>query len=179
MGEFITISDEELRKGIRIAIGQPVSFVEEPIHKNRLKRLEYLNVNSFGIRSLEGIEQCQSLKHLCLADNQCSDLSPLQKLTKLERLDLSYHASLQWESLTQPMLSIKEIVLQSCGLKDDSILRYFPNVKGVILFNNQITEFHEMWNLKNLEYVDLRYNPISVQDIEIFVNLTGVDVESK
>lgn len=174
----IEIPDKKLRYGLEKVINPP-SLRKQELNKETLKNIRYLNLNNRNIINLEGIKWCEKLEVLYLADNSFEDISPLERLPKLQLLDLSMNPQIHWMSLSRPLYTVERLFLRSCELPNDLILKYFPNIRQVSLFHNQITQIEYLYDLQHLDSVDLLHNPIPAVELEVFYNQTGVGIMEK
>lgn len=174
----IKISDQNLRLALEKEVNPP-SLIEREINKKSLSSIRYLNINSRDIKNLKGVEWCENLEVLFAAGNLFEDINPLLSLKKLRILDLSINPNIKWNLLNKPFYSVEQLFLRSCKLENDLALEWFPNVKRLSLFHNNIKHIESLYSLRHLEAVDLLHNPISISGIEFFHNSTGVGVMDK
>lgn len=172
------IKDAELVKFLKGELNR-FNLVKKPLDENTLSHIRYANISSWDIRDLSGIEGCVKLNHLYMANTEVSDLSPLLELDNLIALDISMNPQVDWSKINQPFETVKGLSLRSCELKSDEILKFFPNVINVSLFDNQISKIKRIHLLKKLEAVDLQHNLISKVELESFYNITGLGTISK
>lgn len=172
---MVNISDTELKKALKKEIGAR-RMINDSFDEKQLASIKYLDLNSYGIKSLEGLEYCEKLEVLYLANNPIKDISVLYSLKNLRYLDLSYNGDIDWSTLNRPLLSVEEVILRDCSLTTDSVLEFFPNVKEVSFFYNQIESIQTLYKLSQLNYVNLQHNLIPQVEIEAFCNLTGVAI---
>ena len=103
--------------------------------KNLKGTKEFKFAISRGIQSIEGLEYAIHLEKVKLSDNEISDLSPLQGLTKLVYLDLHRNR-----------------------ITDISPLSGLVNLEFLDLYNNWIENVKPLSTLVNLKFLDLHYN---------------------
>lgn len=154
------------------------SMRKRELNQKVLSKIRYLNANYRGIGDLSGIENLVNLETLYLSWNSFRDLTPLSKLPKLRRLDLSGNPQIDWAGLDVTFDSVEYLDIRSCMIESDEFLKHFPNLKEVSLYNNRIRSINMMYNLERLESVDLRHNSVSDEEIEVFINHTGCCVQA-
>jgi Leucine-rich repeat (LRR) protein len=117
-----------------------------------IQEIEELEMSSYGIDDLEGIQYCKNARSIDLSNNKISDLLPLTVLKELEDLDLSDN---------------------EIGYIDDIV-----NLKGlrsIMLSNNYIQDISPLFELDLLEYADLAGNNIDSDQLQTLIEL-GVTV---
>ena len=117
-----------------------------------LEEMEELEMSSFGINELDGIQFCIHVRTIDLSNNMISDLFPLMGLKEIEDLDLSDN---------------------EIGFIDD--IGNLKRLKSVILANNYIEDISPLFELDDLEYVDLAGNKIDPGQIDTLFEM-GVTV---
>lgn len=176
--EMIDISDKNLLREIEKEINPP-SLRRQELTSKMIQKIKYLNLSRCEIKSLKGIEYCRNIEVLYLIDNKFEDISPLTELQNLELLDLSMNPQIDWSTLTKSLNSVKYLYLRSCELPSDLVLRFFPNVRQVSLYHNNISKVESLYNLKQLDSVDLSHNKVTSYELNIFINKTGVGIMKK
>ena len=127
------------------------------IHNNEVIELE-INRSSFKMVDvdLKLIGELTNLQKLTLECNQITKIEGLDKLTKLQELDLAYN------------LYITEI----------KGLNKLTNLQVLNLDYNKITEIKGLNKLTNLEILNLDYNKITeTQGLDKLTNLRELDLE--
>lgn len=176
--EMIHISDKNLLREIEKEINPP-SLRRQELTSKMIQKIKYLNLSRCEIKSLKGIEYSRNIEVLYLIDNKFEDISPLTELQNLELLDLSMNPQIDWSTLTKSLNSVKYLYLRSCELPSDLVLRFFPNVRQVSLYHNNISKVESLYNLKQLDSVDLSHNKVTSYELNIFINKTGVGIMKK
>lgn len=117
-----------------------------------LEEMEELEMSSYGINELDGIQFCIHVRTIDLSNNMICDLLPLMGLKEIEDLDLSDN---------------------EIGFIDD--IGNLKRLKSVILANNYIEDISPLFELDDLEYVDLAGNKIDPGQIDTLYEM-GVTV---
>lgn len=146
-------------------------------------KLTRLLANTNKISSLEPIKNMVNLIELHISDNQISDLSPLEKLSALEDLDIANNPDITsievFKKLTNiselkmhnamkvkdfsPISSLKnldDLTITRSGLKDISFLEGLNNITEMSLQSNEITDISPLVNMANLREIKLGFNKI-------------------
>ena len=63
------------------------AFEGQDINPDMMEKFDLLDMNDYGITSIEGIQYAKNLRHLYMANNEIKDLTPLKECNKLEILD--------------------------------------------------------------------------------------------
>jgi Leucine-rich repeat (LRR) protein len=82
--QIVIITDQNLDKAVRSALGQPFGFLT----KASMLDLITLDAKQLGIRNLKGLENATNLTWLDLDTNNITDITPLTGLTNLQVLNL-------------------------------------------------------------------------------------------
>lgn len=141
--------DPSLEIQARYDINKPIGDLSE----EDLSKVCSLQVNvmtNSKIRLLTGLEKCTNLSYLILGLQEISDISPLNTLTKLEKL-----------SLTQNWL-----------IEDISPLRNLSDLKELDFQSNNVSDISALSSLNKLEYLNIMENPIN--DLSPLSNLTNL-----
>ncbi|TDY12270.1 leucine-rich repeat domain-containing protein [Meridianimaribacter flavus] len=120
--------------------------IDNPINKDigiydlsKIKSTSILKIDNKEIKSLLPLTFLENLKELYLARVQIQDFSPIQRLTKLEKLELI-----------------------DLNLKEVGFLSYLDDLKHLNLSNNKISSryFEPIENLNSLVYLNMSNNEI-------------------
>jgi len=109
---------------------------------------------------------------LYLKNHYIEDLSPLEGLTKLEKLTVwgSYVSDIEClENLT----SLKQLNLQDNSIEDISALTNLINLEELILSDNQISEISSLEGMKKIQKLQLVNNNVSL--IESLRNMKNIN----
>jgi Leucine-rich repeat (LRR) protein len=117
-----------------------------------IQEMEEVEMSSYGINDLEGVQFCKHARSIDLSNNRISDLLPLAVLKELEDLDLSDN---------------------EIGFIDD--LGNLKGLRSVMLSNNYIQDISPLFELDELEYADLAGNDIDTDQLQTLIEL-GVTV---
>jgi glucan-binding YG repeat protein/Leucine-rich repeat (LRR) protein len=133
-GDVVTFEDASLEDAVR----EQLFISNRDLRASDLERLNFLDIENKGIKSLKGLEYAINLSSLYLLGNEISDLSPISKLSSLAYLDLSYN----------PIESIAEI----SNLKD---------LQSLNLSGTKITDISQVLNYTNLSWLGIRDSNVS------------------
>jgi internalin A len=123
------------------------------------QNLKILALNSNAIRSINGIENLQSLDTIFLEENQIRDISPLLNLPKIKSFFLQKNKI----EITPPIHGLKnlyKINLQDNLLREVDSIYDLPNLQILNLYRNQIKVFPKLMNLPKLEQILMSDNQI-------------------
>ncbi|HKK42046.1 MAG TPA: leucine-rich repeat domain-containing protein, partial [Bacteroidales bacterium] len=109
---------------------------------NYLTDTEELELSSWAINDLDGVQFCINATVIDLSNNRITDLSPLAGLSLIEELDLSDNR-----------------------ISDIDTLSNLLNLKNLMLANNSVKDISPLLDLDKLEYVDFSGNKISDDQI--------------
>ena len=142
--------DEKLRQVVRNTLGIPL---DTPIRTDNMLRLNLLDGNNKGIRSIEGLQYAKNLEVLYLEVNSISDVTPLSNLTRLEDLRLG-----------------------SNQISDISPLANLVGLRILVLEINQISDFRPILALPELQTLYIRHNPGELDGISLGLNAIDLQV---
>lgn len=139
---------------------------EETIAKAKAENAEYLCLDCNGIEDIRLLSSLSGLRELKLSGcKDIDDFSPLQYLSDLERLDLSF-SSVRDIGFLFSLVNLKRLSLNFCQeIKDFSPLSSLVNLRelGLKLCIND--DFRFLSNLNNLIALDLQGALLRVKDI--------------
>ena len=151
---------------------------EQPITKEKMKQLQSLDAENRSISNLSGLEHAINLQELKLNRNYIRDISPLAKLTKLQRLELKYsQININDISPLANLTNLQYLLLDEDKITDITPLANLTNLQYLSLVGNQITDISPLANLTNLQVLYLNNNKIS--DISPLVRNTGLGKEDE
>lgn len=165
--------DERLQEGIGEILN--INMNKQDVTKKKLTSFTYLNVSHRDIQWIDGLEHCTELKSLFLIGNRVVDLEPLSDMRSLTLLDLSMNEDLNFHTLRHPVKSVEKLFLRSCKLDDLSFVEYFPNLRQLSLFHNNINDIKNLTLLKELRAVNLDANLVSQEEVEAYMGIYAVD----
>ena len=111
------------------------------------------------IKSLEGLEQAKNLIFLYVNRTKITDISPLEKLDKLEGLDLSSN----WISdISKLPKNLVWLTLDNNQVEDISVLAKMPQLYELSLLNNDISSIPDLSELNLLLYFPENGRPINI-----------------
>lgn len=131
-----------------------------------------LNATDYGITSLQGLEtRGTNLEYVSLDNNKIKDVSPLQKLTNIGFLDLSFNAI---ENI-KPLVGLSETFL-FLSYNNISDLSAFKGKKSVLLdlSGNNITDLSPLKDVKE-GFIDISENPLNEASLALIKELENQD----
>ena len=157
-----------------------LELIQREIEKQGLSWLtvESLFLHDEGITDLQGIEECENLRHLTLWGNDLkgSSLAPIAGLSKLKSLDVSGN-NLTSESL-QCLESLKDLEflhVAENNITDISALSELPKLQYLDLSYNKITDLSPLSELRELQALYLEGNdlgtiqPLAELDLRLLI----------
>ncbi|TVQ21210.1 MAG: leucine-rich repeat domain-containing protein [Spirochaetaceae bacterium] len=157
-----------------------------------LERITELDAEARGITSLEGIEKLANLAVLNLRGNRVEDVSPLAALSRLQRVSLRDNDIADLEAVNLIALAgLPE--LRSLDLRhnrgpshpespddhnrisDISVLAAFESLEALDIADNHISDITPLAGLTRLRHLDLRYNPLDIDDLAALAALTQLE----
>ena len=173
----VTIRDANLRAKITGALGKPSGGQLTAKDMLALTRLAAPNAD---IRDLTGLEHARNLQTLDLGgeyiqgegtvnSNAISDFSPLQALTQLTILNLSF-SSLSDVSFLSALTQLRTLYLWDNSITDVSPFAELTELTRLYLSNNTITDVSPLAGLTQLIYLFLDRN--SVTDVSPLARFT-------
>ncbi len=175
--EVVTIPDAELLQAVRDALGRPTGDLT-CLDMALLTRLEHDNG---GITNLAGLQYAVNLSHISLHDNDVADVSPLADLTSLLFLNLNVnevtdvgplrnlvnltdlHLCCTTGNITdvtplEGMTNMTWFNISNHELGNDvawQLLQNYPNLRGLWMGNNGLTDFAQVANWPDLEILQV------------------------
>ena len=120
------------------------------------------------------LQQIANLDELAISENfSISDLTPLQKLSRLETLSFSGTTVNSLEPLKN-MLTLESLHCGKNPITDLTPVAGLPNLKDLDFSNSQVEELMPIQNMKQLE--SLKFSGTPVKRLKYLVNLTGLKV---
>ena len=177
----VSIPDPNLAAAIREEL---VLTPNEPVTTYSILDLVNLAAPNRGIKSLTGLEHAVNLKGLNLASesisgegdvnsNAISDLSPLEKLTNLEKLALNRMSDLQDVSALASLTTLEWLYLNHTAVSDVSALASLTNLETLQLAGTAVSDVSALASLTNLEKLTLRGTAVS--DVSALASLTNLE----
>ncbi len=178
--QTVSITDPNLRAAIEDTLGKRGGA---PITQTEMATLTELRAPNADITDLAGLEAATNLARLDLGDayvalegrfinsNSISNLSPLEGLTQLTRLDLEGN---QIRDLS-PLAGLINLVILELGtnaISDITVLSGLTNLFSVRLWNNNISDISPLVANSGLgqgEEVNVSENPLSDTSINIHI----------
>lgn len=192
--EKLSFEDKKIEKTLKEVIG----LYERDITVLDMKDVEYINHNYMDTEHLEHVEYANNLKDLNAYGNNISDLTSLEKLTKLYYIDLENNDISNIDALAglteleylylrnndltnidalSKLTKLSNLNLSNNKITDISELKDLQSLDSLYLYNNEITDISVIENLVNLRHLDLDGNGITdISVIENLVNLSRLDL---
>lgn len=132
---------------------------------------------SSSIRDIENISELDGLEELNISNTFVVDLSPLEKQSKLKKLDISWN-SIDNLSHIKLLNTLEELYIYSTDVKDIKILKELSNLKKLNCFNINIEDISVLENLTQLEELNLSYTKvINIKPISKLKNLKSLRLD--
>lgn len=165
----IEFSDPTVEREVRRAINKPTG----PITILDTQYLTSLDLSSFWITSLQGMEYLTALNQLTLNQTGTDDITPLATLHRLEYLYLQTN-QIQEIDVVSYMLDLIELDLGDNQITDLSPLVWLQgkNLTTLRLGDNNISEISALRFITSLEILELQNNRIT--EIEPLHQLTSL-----
>ena len=117
------------------------------------------------------------LEKLTLTDRQISDLSFLEGMTRLKKLDLSGCAIAADMSVLKTLPALEELDLRGCSVSSLAFLEGAPSLKKLDLSRNAVGNLTVLSTIPTLQTLDLSDNAVSdLAPLAGLVELTSLDV---
>ena len=134
-----------------------------PLTKEKMLRLERIEVNYNDTLNLTGLEFATNLRTLNLnGSNHITDLHAIANLLNLVELHIrrpedALPMNLEILPLAN-LTNLEEVTLENCGISDISILANFAKLRRLYLENNHIEDFSPLAGLTHLRELRIRNN---------------------
>lgn len=170
--ELLDIEVEILDPALDQSIRAKLMLADDvPITKADMERLTNLRAGDGNIASLEGLEHAINLKHLNVAGNKISDLTPLSDLTKLSTF-YAYGTLISDLTPLVKLINLKSMDLAGCDIVDVRPLANLTKLESLNIRFNDIVDINPLTGLTNLTRLWLDNNQIV--DISPLTNLTNL-----
>jgi Leucine-rich repeat (LRR) protein len=135
----------------RLFLGKQIESIQnlDIITIESILQLKFLHARGFNLSNIKPIEQLTSLTRLDLSYNQISDISPLNTLTNLTYLGLVDNNISELNPLTS-LNNLTRLFLYNNQISDIRPLSALSNLTCLSLSNNQITDVSPLKSLTNL-----------------------------
>jgi hypothetical protein len=134
-------------KPLEKIVEETIGIENKEVTRDDIKKLLELRCNTPSeVYSLEGIEYAENLEILVFTNNKTSDISAINKLTKLKYVDLSFNEIIN----IQPLSNLENLC--TINLKNNSIVDISPLIK-----------------LKKIELLLLYGNPLSEDSYSLYL----------
>jgi internalin A len=149
-----------------------------PIVAEDVKDISTIIAKNKGIKSLAGLEKCQSLALLDLEGNEVSDLAPIKGLPRLQSLTLAKNKIANLAPLSESK------ALQLLDLADNQVTDLAPiagltSMTTLYLSNNKIQNIEPLAGLTKLWSLDLANNQVTdIKPIAKLKNLTSLHLKA-
>ena len=154
-----------------------------------MTNLNYIDLSGNKITKIEGLENLTNLKNLYLNDNLIVDITPLSPNISLTVLNLTGNAQIDGNRSNytgkklEALNKIGEILDRDGTINlDIDKLGLFDNYKRLTLSYQNLTTLEPLEGLTNLEYLDVSYNKLTLEDeksqeiLKSMTNLTELNL---
>lgn len=159
VSKAIEFPDKALENAIRKEINKETG----DIRQEDLLEITSLEIRSNKgeekIESIEGLQYCINLKDIYLYKQNISDISPLEKLTKLESLTI-FGSSIEKIDALKNLKELKVLNLTYNEVVDITPIKNLNKLERVSFYDNDIEEIDVLKNLKELKVLNLSKNEI-------------------
>ncbi len=173
----VSIPDPNLAAAIREELGLTPS---KAITTHTMLGLDRLEAPNAGIKDLTGLEHAVHLRRLNLDyryisgegnvnSSAVTDFSPLEKLTNLQTLLLSYMSNLVDVSALANLTQLEVLELSNTAVSDVSALANLTQLEVLELSNTAVSDVSALANLTQLEVLELNGTAV---DVSTLANLT-------
>lgn len=190
------IKDPLLRVDILIELGLE-EFYDDHKRPNKedLKRLTTLThrydpTRYDSVKTLKGLQYAENLEELIVNYNEIDSIKPLENLTKLHTLNLSYvkndehglfglpERRIKDISPLKNLVRLKKLHLSGNNIKDLSVIENFPQLEELYITENGLEQLpEEIATLKNLKVFYAAENDIEdLTPLENLANLERINV---
>jgi Leucine-rich repeat (LRR) protein len=136
---------------------------------NRFSQLEVLKLSSTGLSEVSGVQRLVHLKRLDVSGNALEDMTPLGELSALEVLNLSENAQIQLYSLVPLRLQLQELDVSGTFIEEVSILKSFKGLRKLSLRQTHVSDIDDLRGLEHLESAD--FSDTWMQSVEALAAL--------
>ena len=177
--EAVTLSDP----AVELAVREQLSLgANEPIMSDLLWSITHLSLPD-SVRDLNDLAYFTGLQSLTIQNVSGLDMTPLQLVPALQRLDLSgcTISSNAMDSIGS-LIELDTLILNRCALTDISSFTQLTKLTVLQLADNTLEDISVVSLMPNLQIIDLTNNPItSIAALSAcnqlsIVNITGCSV---
>ena len=155
--DLVPIPDVNLRAAVEAALGKSPGDLITAADMARLERLE---ADEAGIRSLTGLEAATRLERIEFRLNAISDLSPLARLTRLNNIKLRGNRITDVSPLAG-LINVDWLGLEENQITDLSPLKGLTKLNGIGISGNPVSNVLPLASLTSLEGIAAGNTPIS------------------
>lgn len=166
-GGFYYIAEKEAKLDPMIESIIKENYGTKNISKRLITSIETLDLSNQNLTSIEGLQYFINLKELNLSGNLLTDVTQLEGLEKLTKIDLSFN------QLTHLELSSKELKtldLEANRVVTIDFIANLPLLQNLNLRANQVVDLKPLQTLNNLTKLNIRGN--QVKSLEPLGNIT-------
>ncbi|MDR3686162.1 MAG: leucine-rich repeat domain-containing protein [Coriobacteriia bacterium] len=156
---FVTFPDPGLDAAIRAMIGKPMP---EEIRSSDLATITGLQLEGYGIKRLDGLENAANITWLDLWGNEITTITPLGSLTHLSSAVLPYNEISDLTPLASLNASLTNLDVSYNRITDPTPLEGLTNLSYLGLNGNQISDISSLHGVP-FGYVDIRYNWLDLE----------------
>lgn len=153
---------------------QKIYVVDNLLTTELLKKITYLHLAN--ILELKGVDYCENLKTLVVANTDIEDISPVSRLKNLECLSLGCN-NISDISPIKELTKLKRLYLGHNMIVDIEPISELVNLERVSFRGNEIVDLTPFEKLDKITNLSLEQNEI--KDISVLsklVNLSSLDV---
>lgn len=121
------------------------------------------------VKSMEGLQYATDAYRVLLPYNKISDLSPISKLTKVNKLNFKDNLITDLSDLSK-LVNVEILELGLNKIEDLSPIKDMTKLKDLNIESNKISNIDTLKNFVDLEKLDLEHN--KVKDISALAGLT-------
>ena len=148
---------------------------EGPITVSYLEGLSFLNIENYGIESLNGLEYATNMKYLMMSDNQITDISSLTTMKNLRSVEFKNN---QIKDLT-PLTLLKElnhIMASNNQISNIGITSGLTKLEEIYIAGNNVSDLTPLKKIISLKVLDVSNNNVlSIEPVRDLVSLNNLN----
>jgi internalin A len=131
----------------------------EPLTVDDVKNISQVVGKKAGIKSLEGLQNCQALMLIDLENNEIADLAPIKDLKLLQSVNLAGNQIASIEPMAA-LTGLQYLELSRNKIADIAPIKAMSNMRSLYLSDNQIKSLEPVSDLKKVWTLYAAKNPI-------------------
>jgi len=143
------------------------------IKQEKEKESTRLNLSNCGLQIIpKELQEFTTIEELDLSSNNLSDISDLDKLSSLKKLNLSNNEDISDLEHLQSLKNLIDLNLtKSYGINEFGQIKVLEKLERINLSVNEIVSLEFLHNCNGLKYIDLSNNNLEIlEDLIFFVN---------